>query len=91
VVARPIDLTDTPPAVWSARLEDGAVVVGVFNWGDGPINRTVNLADIGLATDATYRVQDLWEPGTDMTASGSYTVQLGPRSAALPRFSANPG
>ena len=83
VSAWPLDVRETPAPVWAARLRDGGVVVGVFNWSDRPVQRTIALAQLGLDPARRYRVRDLWNPEASGAATGSYTVELPPRSVAL--------
>lgn len=87
VAARPLELRETPPPVWAARTRDGAVVVGLFNWGDVPARRTVQFSRLGLDPARPYRVRDLWhaEAGV-VTVRGAYTLELAPRSGALLRI-----
>jgi hypothetical protein len=87
VTARPLDLRETPPPVWAARTRDGAVVVGLFNWHDVPVRRTVPFSRLGLDPARPYRVRDLWhaEAGV-VTARGAYILELPPRSGALLRI-----
>lgn len=85
VAAWPVDVRETPAPVWSARLRDGGVAVGVFNWDDRPVRRVIPFARLGLDPPRAYRVRDLWNPEAGGTATGSYTVDLPPHTAALLR------
>lgn len=85
VAARPLTVGETPAPVWSARLRDGAVVAGFFNWSDEPVQRTVPLSRLGLDITRRYEVHDLWD-GDAREVSGSLSVTLPPRSAALLRI-----
>lgn len=78
-------MRETPASVWAAHAQDGTVVVGLFNWGDLPVRRTVAFARLGLDPSRPYRVRDLWNPEAGGPATGGYTVELPPRSAALLR------
>lgn len=87
VAARPLELRETPPPVWAARTRDGTVVVGLFNWEDVPMRRTIPFSRLGLDPGRPHRVRDVWhaEAGV-VTARGAYTVELPPRSGALLRI-----
>ena len=68
------------------RLRGGGVALGIFNWSDRPVQRTFALAQLGPDPARRYRVRDLWNPEAGGAATGSYTVELPPRSAALLRL-----
>ncbi len=87
VAARPLDLRESPPPVWAARTRDGAVVVGLFNWHDVPVRRTIPFSRLGLDPNRPYRMRDLWnaEAG-EVVVRGSVTVELPPHSGALLRI-----
>lgn len=86
VAARPLDVGDTPAPVWWARLADGAIVLGVFNWNGDEASHTVSLARLGLSPGRAYTVTDLWENVEAGSATDSYSVELPPRSAKLVRL-----
>ncbi len=86
VAARPLDVGETPAPVWAATLHDGGVAVGVFNWSDAPVRRTVPFAALGLDPVRPYHVRDLWTSDASGSATGAYTVELPPRTAALVRI-----
>ena len=50
------------------------------------MQRTFALAQLGPDPARRYRVRDLWNPEAGGAATGSYTVELPPRSAALLRL-----
>jgi len=87
VTARPLDLREMPPPVWVARTRDGAVIVGLFNWGGVLVRCTVLYDRLDLDPARPHRVRDLWNAEAGVaTVHGSITVELPPRSGALLRI-----
>jgi alpha-galactosidase len=86
VAARPLDVGDTPAPVWWARLADGAIVLGVFNWDGDEASHTVSLARLGLSPGRAYTVTDLWEHTEAGSAVDSLSIELPPHSARLVRL-----
>jgi alpha-galactosidase len=67
-------------------MEDGSLVVGLFNLGEKPETITVNWSDLDLK--GKRRVRDLWRQQDLATALGRYRTVVPRHGAALVRLSA---
>lgn len=83
VSARPVDVRETPAPIWVGRRADGSAIVGLFNWSEQPVRRTVPLARLGLDAGRTYQVADLWDGPAHEAATTALTVDLPPFTAQL--------
>lgn len=72
--------------VWAKRLEDGSIVVGLFNRGEEPTTVRVTFAELGLT--GPQQVRDLWRQKDVESISDGYEVEVARHGAAMIRISA---
>jgi hypothetical protein len=74
VTGRPLDTrAGATPTLWTARAADWRTAL-VINWDEGPVDRKVRLADLGLPTGA-YHGYDVWA-GTPRRVTDPLPVSL---------------
>jgi alpha-galactosidase len=70
--------------VWSKPLAGGQAAVALLNRGSEPLRIATDASAVGLRSNASYTVQDLWA-GTTATTAGTIDVTVPPDSAVLYR------
>ena len=74
--------------VWSKKMEDGSIAVGLFNRSQLEANVSVSWNDLGLK--GPQRVRDLWRQKDVGVSDSAYSTQVARHGAALVRlFPAN--
>jgi alpha-galactosidase len=67
------------------REDKDCVYLAAFNYSTHETNETVDLHRLGLATDGSFHVRELWS-GADAIMHNPMTIRLGPADAALFRL-----
>jgi alpha-galactosidase len=85
--ARPMDyLESSPPTLWRLHVsrEFGEWdVVGVFNWGDKAITRTVAMRSLEMDEQTDFHLFEFWSGTYRGVVRGRFNVHLGPWSCAV--------
>ena len=70
--------------VLAKSLEDGALVVGLFNLDTAPAKLTVSWTQLGL--QGRYHVRDVWRQKDVTDAEGELSTEVGPHGVAFVRL-----
>ena len=75
--------------LWSVQLadRDGRFVVAVNTDGAAAQNVTVEWSDLGLASNASLSVRDVWRHADLGPSMGNLTVEVAPKSCVAVRLS----
>ncbi len=73
--------------VWSKKLSDGSMAVGLFNRGIMPADVSVKLSELGISGEATVR--DLWRQKDIGTASGEWSAEIPRHGCRLVKITEN--
>ena len=74
-----------PVEIWSKRLQNGDVAVGLFNRNGNELPITLPLSEVGFPNGAKAR--DIWQAKDLGTLQGNYTVEVPSHGAVLLRLS----
>jgi hypothetical protein len=77
------DPTNEASQVWTGKMSDGDVIVGLFNRESTPRTRSISLAEIGIEGD--FAVRDLWQRAP-LAAMNAISVELAPHASMVLRF-----
>jgi hypothetical protein len=79
---RPLDLfTSEVPSLWLQELGDDGIRLGVVNWGDGSVARTVDL--LALTGREWRQVRDFWTGEVIATSAKEVALDLAPHETKL--------
>jgi len=76
------------PGIWSRPYREGGYIVGIFNWGEGPLEGPWHFRELGLEPGTTYLVEDLWT-GLTWQTTGDFLIleePLQPHEVRLLKF-----
>jgi hypothetical protein len=77
------DPTNEASQVWTGRMSNGDVIVGLFNRESTPRTRALSFADAGVQGEAAVR--DLWQHAP-LPAMSAISVQLAPHASMMLRL-----
>ncbi len=77
------DPTSEASQVWTGRMSNGDVIVGLFNRESTPRTRSLSFADVGIEGEATVR--DLWQRAP-LPAMDAISVELAPHASMILRL-----
>ena len=77
--------SNQPSEVWAKPLHDGAVAVGLYNFGEAARKVSVGFETLGMEGECTVR--DLWAHADLGPVTGSVAVEVEPHGAALLKLS----
>src|SRR5690606_27653477 len=77
------DPTNERSQIWTGRLSNGDVVVGLFNREATPRTRSLSFADVGLSDEVTVR--DLWQHAP-LEPMDAISVELAPHASMVLRI-----
>jgi len=69
------------PSVWKLDRDDGSSVLGIFNWTDQSLTRSLSRTQLGLS-DQAYRSHDIWS-ASDADLPGVLALTQPPHSVTL--------
>lgn len=80
---------DRQPSVFFLHEDATQSMLTVFNWTDQPRTRTIDLAALGLAAEANYRVEDIFtDAGPESVRRGALSFTLPPHSVRMFKIAA---
>lgn len=71
------------PSIWSVKINETSVVVGIFNWDDEEKMFNFTVDRIGLEKEKKYSAFELWSGNELSVITDSYETTLYPHSAEL--------
>lgn len=84
----PLDLmsyaaADLQPSIFLLHEDPRQSIVTVFNWTDAPKSHTLARSELGLTTQRTYTVTDVFAPGAAKAMDAAMDVTLPPHSVRM--------